>query len=580
MDEIGGDEMITPTSSVKVEMVDKSSENQEINGSEHIKKRTRVKIVDANNLHSEDMADLSDNHSVGQNLKQWQSRLGGSMQFVEDGDQTLIKFGFEPDFLRSVFWGLFLTLLIIGKILTDTLSDVDYDNNPIKDTFGTNNPCLWLDYPPSTYITPSLWVIASNIYLLYCLFRWYRTTVAYRDKSFNNVGKWEYRLYTVSIWVEAATVIFFSTVFSIGPEEDIVMHTLPYSIVSIGACLNVVSDFWYLTRVAGRRDWFWQFMLCYTVLTVMFTFFKVHSELVVVGGPLNPYPFGVQGPWIFTVIPCNLFISMISGKHTKDMQITIAIPRDAHEWSREDQAAKHGFFGGLVNEPVFCWILMTLGIVGYFMAYSGEVYCLEITEVGMWGVIRGIIYVGTIIFLLAGIVIYWKSNLCCLSSDFKSDLKLWHKVDLREDVNPAQSYTRSTIARAKRPVRVDLEEWWEDRLIETEDYLIKPLMFVLLLKHLSLTNSRLGGDENGAPGNGVIGLCTFGQISFFLYFCNWLWQIKYEDRGEKLRWPKAKLLHGQLFILWCVFVGFIRTIAAWTGEFEQNYFGRECDQGF
>ena len=74
-----------------------------------------------------------------------------------------------------------------------------------------------------------------------------------------------------------------------------------------------------------------------------------------------------------------------------------------------------------MNEPVFCWILMTFVLVGYFMAYPGEVYCLEITEVGMWGVIRGIIYVGTILFLMAGIVIYWKSNLCCLSSDFKSD---------------------------------------------------------------------------------------------------------------------------------------------------------------
>jgi len=509
-------------------------------------------------------------------LQKWNSAFGNEMSIVEDEEETIIKFGFEPDFLRSVFWGLFLALLAVGGILTETLGEYDPNDNPIMNTFGANNPCLWLDYPPSTYITPSIWVITSNIYLMYCLFRWYRTTVAYRDKNFHAVGKWEYRLYTASMWVEAATVVFFSTVFSIGPDDDMALHTLPYTIVSFGVCLNVLSDFWYLTRVAQRRDWFWRFMLCYTVLICIFTFFKIHTELVVVGGPKDPYPWGIQGPWMFTVIPCNLIISIISGKHTKDMQITIAIPTDAHEWSQLDQSAEHGFFGGLVNEPAFCWILLTFVLVAQYLIYTGDLDCEAITVVGMWGVVRGIVYVGTILMILAGIVIYWSSNLCCLSSNFKNDLKLWHKVELRDDVNPGNKYTKSTIARAKRPVHSNMDEWWDDRMKETESYLIKPLLFILLLKHLFLTYSRLGSDKNSANGNGMIGLCTFGQISFFLYFCNYLWQIKYEDRGDAVNWPKAKLNYGQMFILWCVFVGFIRCIAGWTGEFEENYFGREC----
>jgi len=323
---------------------------------------------------------------------------------------------------------------------------------------------------------------------------------------------------------------------------------------------------------------------------------KVYSEMYIVGGPFDVWPVGNMLPWILLVIPVEIFISAITGKHLEDMQVTIAIPNDQFDHMRQMGKQPKTWSQELMDEPLFAWILILLTIVLHFVIYFFDAKCETITHFGAWGGVRAFIHIGTVLITLAGALIYLRANCFCCKRDMK--LKFWHKIEKMQDVTRQHLYDFGYVKR--REAEMDIEpgtrEWCIPRLKKTQSNFVKPFFFIMTLVFLHLANTRLGSETNALPDGYTMIVCTIGKVCFCLFFVNWLMVLKewIDEDGQLREFPKdkegdsetnpieiryawLKYRHGQLFVGWLILVMFIRLVAAFTGEFQKNYFGKDLE---
>merc|ERR1711971_1281259 len=82
----------------------------------------------------------------------------------------------SPEALRMFFYIGFFVFATIAIFVTVTWSDIDYDDNIIKQTYGVNQICIFFDYAPFSHFGATLWlpnVFFITAYLVLDLFRIY-----------------------------------------------------------------------------------------------------------------------------------------------------------------------------------------------------------------------------------------------------------------------------------------------------------------------------------------------------------------------------------------------------------------------
>merc|ERR1719354_312144 len=99
-----------------------------------------------------------------------------------DWEKQSLGLSMHPDQIRAWFWGMFTFMLFVGAIITSYSDSVDWDDNPIVDTYGVNNPCLYLDYMPSKQVVSFMFVLCQLFYTLYTFIRWGQALLAKHAK--------------------------------------------------------------------------------------------------------------------------------------------------------------------------------------------------------------------------------------------------------------------------------------------------------------------------------------------------------------------------------------------------------------
>ena len=84
---------------------------------------------------------------------------------VRHGAERKIRLLMVVEEFRFAFYLTFIMIVIIGIILTKIFQKGDY-GKPLRDAFGVVSICVYFDYPPSSYVLPSIWAIGIQFNFL------------------------------------------------------------------------------------------------------------------------------------------------------------------------------------------------------------------------------------------------------------------------------------------------------------------------------------------------------------------------------------------------------------------------------
>ena len=179
---------------------------------------------------------------------------------VKDGEKRVhvMRHGAEREIrllivvenFRLAFYIVFLTMAIVGLILTKLFVEGDYGKT-LRDAFGVVGICVYFDFPPSTYVLPSIWSFALIFMYGYAIASVFRVWVAKEE------GKVSYRaliVYIACFIYIVLSIIVFTTCLSVQPDPlkpyTIRIHTAPYTNLTIAVWVLAVIVTWFGETVA------------------------------------------------------------------------------------------------------------------------------------------------------------------------------------------------------------------------------------------------------------------------------------------------------------------------------------------
>ena len=173
--------------------------------------------------------------------------MGLAINRTIDKNNKKIIWSINPEGIRLYAYLCFWALVIIGAWLTIYYSEVDFQNNPLFHMFGYNNICILFDAYPSTYVLPSIWVINFILLTCYILTSWLRIYQGYLLSTVTNI---DFTLFSISSSIELISMIVFTTVFSVTPEESMFFHIAPFTFLILALSLLSIKNYIYYNRIA------------------------------------------------------------------------------------------------------------------------------------------------------------------------------------------------------------------------------------------------------------------------------------------------------------------------------------------
>ena len=158
---------------------------------------------------------------------------------LENGQVT---WSINPELLRIYSYLFFWIIVGTGWYFTKHHSDVNFHDNILIDTFGSNSICILFDHPPGNYILPSLWALNYLFLTSYSISCWLRV---YHEKALKNIESNRYKFYTACTLIEIFSFTVFSTIFAINPEESVLIHTLPFTFLILGISILSAKNYIY-----------------------------------------------------------------------------------------------------------------------------------------------------------------------------------------------------------------------------------------------------------------------------------------------------------------------------------------------
>ena len=138
-------------------------------------------------------------------------------QVKKYGNERKIDFFVVVEFFRFVFYLWFVVIIIAGLVLTHGFAvnyTKDYKEIVFK-VFGSINFCALFDFPPSTYVLPSLYAIHVVIIFQYSIFSVFRAWIAKLECKISN---YSFICYTSVFIYYTISAAIFSTVFAVRPD--------------------------------------------------------------------------------------------------------------------------------------------------------------------------------------------------------------------------------------------------------------------------------------------------------------------------------------------------------------------------
>jgi len=503
-----------------------------------------------------------------------------------DWEKQFIGLSIHPDQIRAWFWGMFTFMLFVGAMITSYSDSVDWDDNPIINAYGVNNPCLYLDYMPSKQIVSVMFVVCLVFYTTYTFIRWGQALLA---KNANKITQCEYRIYSILLTLQVFIMWFLVNVFSVGPDEDIQWHTIPFTSVTVAVVLDIATNLWWAWKVCLMEKYLIYSGFGYLVLITILSAIKIHKEMACVfnlswGCMINSngeIPLDVQITWVFLVLPMEMVFSLVKKNRSPNLHMVIRIPWDT---TREVEKRQNlSWMEVLEENPLFFWPPFIL-LLSMMLLKIDRPKCFEVTVKEPYQVAIRFGYILTHLMLnFLGAMIYRKSAFCCARccctrtgySNAASPYEL-HSNNTKDDKleilkNSKYSEREATI------YSLELEELEEEErhvVEQYENYIWKPLFLMTFIGHAFSANSRLNKDWNewGTPVSMI--LCTLAQFWTAVYM---IWWVKFCREKRDYSWHHPKVSIVVLMLLQIPFCCVTRVLIWIFGHnFSEILFGRTC----
>jgi hypothetical protein len=163
-----------------------------------------------------------------------------------------IKISVVVETFRALFYWSFLAVLGTGIFLTAVF--VTHDHTAlIIEVFGAYNICANLDFPPSTYVLPFLYLFPMSFGIIYSVVSMFRIWIANEEGRITVFEKrllWFVHIYSI------LSMMWFEMIFAVSPDRDepatIIIHTIPYCNLKVAMCALQIGVVHFGTRVAWK----------------------------------------------------------------------------------------------------------------------------------------------------------------------------------------------------------------------------------------------------------------------------------------------------------------------------------------
>jgi len=198
--------------------------------------------------------------------------------------KTLISV--SPEAFRMLFYIGFIVYTLIAMVTTGIWAEVDYDDNILKDRFGSVSLCLFYDYPPFSYFSSALWLPNVFLIVIYFVFDFFRIHDGLKD---GELGIVFYRCYCAATVFEILAFSFFLQITATAPEENLFLHTFPFIIVTFAQWTLAFKRLMWFLKMNVLEHYGPCYVYCWRIYVVLML-------LVVVGKTLLNVPnlFGAQ----------------------------------------------------------------------------------------------------------------------------------------------------------------------------------------------------------------------------------------------------------------------------------------------
>ena len=173
-------------------------------------------------------------------------------EIVYVGPEYGIKVTTVVENFRALFYfGMVITVLV-GYIVTTNFVTEDHAA-VVADVFGGTNLCSYLDYPPSTYIAPIVYIFPMFAMIAYNIVSIFRINISCGELKISYLAK---NLLVASHAYTIISVIWFLAIFEVHPDREVpitmVIHTIPYFNLNIALLVLQLSVVWFGTNVAWK----------------------------------------------------------------------------------------------------------------------------------------------------------------------------------------------------------------------------------------------------------------------------------------------------------------------------------------
>ena len=160
----------------------------------------------------------------------------------QDRQYTPISNVVNPEKLRIVVYLFFIGIVLVGFLVTRAFSEHAIHHNTLKDLWGYNNICVFFDHTPATYILPTLYAINFLFISLYFVSSWLRCR---GECQAGNISRKGFTGYSIVTAYEFLSFCFFATVFAVSPDENLILHSVPFINLIIALSTLAAKNYWY-----------------------------------------------------------------------------------------------------------------------------------------------------------------------------------------------------------------------------------------------------------------------------------------------------------------------------------------------
>lgn len=160
----------------------------------------------------------------------------------QDRNHRPITRSVNPENLRIVVYIYFVGTILVGYFLTKIFAEPFIHHNTLRDLWGYNNICVFFDHAPATYVLPTLYAINLLFISLYFLSSWYRCRSEFQTGAISRRG---FLGYTVITIYEFLSFCFFATVFAVSPDDNLILHAVPFINLIIALSTLATKNYWY-----------------------------------------------------------------------------------------------------------------------------------------------------------------------------------------------------------------------------------------------------------------------------------------------------------------------------------------------